>query len=204
MSFKNQLRFSVCALALPLALAATSASAAGIVSGSVGGPDSGFAIALSFSNALTSTLNVTSLTLDGSSAILPDLIWGDIVSFTAPAGATVSNSAVGFSLLTFTFGGDGWNPGEGFGLSLDPDTVSDPSFGATVSNLTKTRVTFNFSDASSQIFEFIDAPAPDAGLVLSRYVAAVPEPATWLSMVFGFGMLGAAIRRRRAVKVAYS
>lgn len=28
---------------------------------------------------------------------------------------------------------------------------------------------------------------------------AVPEPATWVSLIFGFGMLGAALRRRRVL-----
>ena len=32
--------------------------------------------------------------------------------------------------------------------------------------------------------------------------AAVPEPATWLSMVFGFGIVGSALRRRQTAKVA--
>ncbi len=31
-------------------------------------------------------------------------------------------------------------------------------------------------------------------------VAAVPEPATWLSMILGFGLAGGALRSRRAVK----
>lgn len=29
-------------------------------------------------------------------------------------------------------------------------------------------------------------------------VAAVPEPATWAMMIFGFGLVGAAMRRRRS------
>jgi hypothetical protein len=33
---------------------------------------------------------------------------------------------------------------------------------------------------------------------------AVPEPATWGMMVLGFGLVGAAARRRRGVRVRYA
>ena len=35
-----------------------------------------------------------------------------------------------------------------------------------------------------------------------RSVLAVPEPATWLQMIFGFGLIGSILRRRQAAKVA--
>jgi PEP-CTERM motif len=39
-------------------------------------------------------------------------------------------------------------------------------------------------------------------------LGAIPEPATWAMMILGFGMIGGAMRRRRAVRptvrVAYS
>jgi choice-of-anchor A domain-containing protein len=41
------------------------------------------------------------------------------------------------------------------------------------------------------------APPPAA-----RGVAAIPEPATWAMMIGGFGMVGAMLRRRRAVPLA--
>lgn len=34
--------------------------------------------------------------------------------------------------------------------------------------------------------------------------AVVPEPATWLMMLAGFGLMGVALRRRRRIQVAYS
>jgi PEP-CTERM motif len=34
--------------------------------------------------------------------------------------------------------------------------------------------------------------------------AVVPEPETWLMMLAGFGLMGAALRRRRGIQVAYS
>lgn len=35
-----------------------------------------------------------------------------------------------------------------------------------------------------------------------NFTAAVPEPATWLTMILGFGIVGAALRRRRAIVAA--
>ncbi|WP_375420282.1 PEPxxWA-CTERM sorting domain-containing protein [uncultured Sphingomonas sp.] len=35
-------------------------------------------------------------------------------------------------------------------------------------------------------------------------VQAVPEPATWALMLVGFGLVGAAMRRRSAVRVTYA
>lgn len=43
-----------------------------------------------------------------------------------------------------------------------------------------------------------------SGLLLSQIDTAVPEPATWMSMILGFGMIGAAARyRRRNTQTAY-
>ncbi len=46
------------------------------------------------------------------------------------------------------------------------------------------------------------AAARFAGALLPSAVAAVPEPGTWLMMIAGFGLTGAAARRRRAVRPA--
>lgn len=42
----------------------------------------------------------------------------------------------------------------------------------------------------------------DAGRPFSIVLTAVPEPPTWLTMIFGFGTLGGVLRRRRRLKVA--
>jgi len=41
-----------------------------------------------------------------------------------------------------------------------------------------------------------------AGLSATAIASAVPEPATWVMMIIGFGMTGAAVRRRRLFKLA--
>lgn len=40
------------------------------------------------------------------------------------------------------------------------------------------------------------------GLTAAGIAAAVPEPATWLSMILGFGLIGGVMRRRRTAKLA--
>ena len=185
------------ALATGAVLAAPiSAQAAAAVLGSVAGPDNAFTVSLSFLNDSTSTLDITSLTLDGGSATPVALVW-DALATANPAGASVSVAGLDTSVVTFTFGGDGWNPGESFGLyGVDPDAVGDPSYGATVFSLLGTTVTFGFSDNSSAVYSFVDDPADGAGLRLNT-VSAVPEPATWAMMIAGFGMVGSMVRRRR-------
>ncbi|KTT75931.1 PEPxxWA-CTERM sorting domain-containing protein [Sphingomonas endophytica] len=42
-------------------------------------------------------------------------------------------------------------------------------------------------------------PSRSIGVRISGVPAAVPEPATWAMMLLGFGMVGAAVRRRRPV-----
>lgn len=37
-----------------------------------------------------------------------------------------------------------------------------------------------------------------------RFISAVPEPSTWLMMIIGVGIAGAALRRRQGVKVSYA
>ncbi len=190
------------ALAVGAALIApVSAQAAAVISGSVAGPDDTFTIDMLFQNDLSSTLNITSMSIDGGSATPVALLW-DSLSYTGPTGATVGVSGVDTSVLTFTFGGDGWNPGESFRVhGVDPDAVDDPFYGATVLSLLGTKVTFGFSDSSSKVFSFVDDAAEGAGLKLN-VSSAVPEPATWAMMIAGFGMVGSLIRRRRAAALA--
>ena len=49
------------------------------------------------------------------------------------------------------------------------------------------------------------SPPPPPPIVVATFEAAppaaIPEPATWIMMIFGFGAVGAAIRRRRSVAI---
>jgi hypothetical protein len=59
-------------------------------------------------------------------------------------------------------------------------------------------VPISFSDPSTRLSGAI------ADVRVLGTVAAVPEPASWLMMISGFGLIGAGMRRRRAPKVKVS
>jgi hypothetical protein len=67
-----------------------------------------------------------------------------------------------------------------------------------------TRSTFTFTaDASSEVLSFLALGAP-AGEPPQIFLAGigVPEPAAWTFMILGAGLVGASLRRRRALAVA--
>jgi hypothetical protein len=59
---------------------------------------------------------------------------------------------------------------------------------------------------SDTAFEVINTPWASQLLsnAVGGNVAAVPEPASWAMMIAGFGLAGAAMRRRQRVKVAFA
>lgn len=57
-----------------------------------------------------------------------------------------------------------------------------------------TDVTFN-----AGLFGLKEGPSHGGTVEATFTLNAVPEPATWLTMIAGFGMIGAAMRRRRTV-----
>ncbi len=66
-----------------------------------------------------------------------------------------------------------------------------------------TRVVFSSSGGTDQMFDMsgTNFAIDDLG-VSSGAAGTVPEPATWLTMALGFGLLGGALRGRQKVKVA--
>jgi hypothetical protein len=70
-------------------------------------------------------------------------------------------------------------------------------FSDTMNLQANSAVTFTFSYGASTF------PAKD--FVIDRaYLVAVPEPASWAMMIGGFGLLGAAARRRRSIQVTFA
>ncbi|MFW2850399.1 PEPxxWA-CTERM sorting domain-containing protein [Sphingomonas sp. TX0543] len=54
-------------------------------------------------------------------------------------------------------------------------------------------------------FSRFSSASTTSGKVTARpFVAAVPEPATWAMMIAGFGLTGAALRRRRRTRVVFA
>lgn len=60
-------------------------------------------------------------------------------------------------------------------------------------------VWFIADNAGTATFSFLDLGNDNVGIVIDNLVlAAVPEPSTWAMLILGFGVIGAAARRRRA------
>ena len=66
--------------------------------------------------------------------------------------------------------------------------------------------TFVASGSSATLSFTNTLSGPNAGLFLDAVsISAVPEPATWALMIGGFGMVGGAMRRRKAaVRIGYA
>lgn len=120
----------------------------------------------------------------------------------------------------------GWNqafsPGAGFGAM---DTVSLPSDGTSpivasgpgglgtlyknsgAAAISDTRAFQLLGAQNSFTFEMLQAPNGRGGISFALALpegGAVPEPATWLMMIGGIGMVGGAMRRRRSVQVKFA
>ena len=176
-----------------IVLLAATGVGAGIGGGLVEGPDGGFSINMVLQNSPASTSDIVSAAIDGTSASPNVFVWDSIFGITVPPGASVTPSGDDTSLLTLTFGDlpDGFNPGESVRFSLDPDTTSDPSYGAKVSELIGVEVLFGFRDASTWRGVFVDDPAQGAGLILQQ----VPVPAAAFLGMIGLSFAGWRLRR---------
>jgi PEP-CTERM motif len=104
------------------------------------------------------------------------------------AGGPVEGETFGFNFIIGQGGAVTWDAPEIFTfgnggqlkVTLNPTTFNEGWFGTTPGKKYGAVVTGNF--------EFLQAPSLQSG---------VPEPATWAMMITGFGLAGAAIRRRR-------
>jgi hypothetical protein len=108
-----------------------------------------------------------------------DAVWGDASAFVT----STWDSTAGFSNY-FT------NPA-GFGNVADGASGVSRLTGATTAS-TKWLVGAAFTPLTNRNDGF-----KLSSVTVAEQVAAVPEPATWLTMILGFGLAGAALRRRR-------
>ena len=190
------LRTAIATIALALASAASSASAATLFSGNLTGAQetvpnatsaTGFGLA-----KLSDDMNTLSVRLSWNGLVAPAAA-GHIhccafPGANAPVAVNLSPEPVitGSVFNTFdltniaTYGG-------GF-LAANGGTAASAR-AALLSGLT----------AGSAYFNIHNAPFP-AGQIRGQISAAVPEPASWAMMIGGFGLVGAAMRRRLPVE----
>jgi len=133
-------------------IAAAVAQAAGAVGdlcaiGVIPGPIGAFDIRLSLLNVGSADIGfatIDSFLAFGGRA----LIQSDVFNTTPPAGGSINveypsfGGGVGPAVLSF----DGFSPLLGSAFNLDPDTYDDPSFGATVGDMTRTFIEVAFDD----------------------------------------------------------
>ncbi len=119
--------------------------------------------------------------------------------------------------VNYTFGFDVYLPANGAGNVNDATltaTVAGLPFAALLASATPTTSWLHFSSSATAAvngtvnfaFTFNSNGVPAKDFVIDRVylapTASVPEASTWLMMIFGFGVVGGALRRRSAGAVA--
>lgn len=109
----------------------------------------------------------------------------------------------GATSLSGTFGA----PVDAFGFFSEPDPFSIHSFTLSLSDGSSINGNFN-GDAGAGFLGWVGASitgftiSSDVGFAIGDFytgsVSAIPEPASWLTMIAGFGLVGFAMRRRKA------
>ncbi len=206
------MRFSLTALAASLALT-FSANAATIVNGSFEtGTNPG-----SFTTVGAGGTDISGWTVSGNSVDYIGSYW------TAQNGARsidLAGNGIGtISQILSTVAGQAYQVS--FWIARNPDNGVNPRTGFVGWNGSNSQFTFNNSTSTaanmgweqrSFIFGATGASttlsfSSDAATAAGFYgpaldnvsIAAVPEPATWMMLILGFGLVGGAMRRRKPV-----
>jgi hypothetical protein len=115
-------------------------------------------------------------------------------NFTDPSdatGAPITGTTNGVNILgIFQYGNLSWNGPQIFDFGNGGQfevTLSDATFNGGIGGL------WTGSADVSGTFRLLNDSTP-----------AVPEPATWAMMIGGFGLIGAAMRRRQKISVTYA
>ena len=182
------------AVALSLAFGCTQAFAAASIFVTEPGGD-GFHIETGGFNG--SSYEITKLVFDFSTTITSDgsalVIDGTPTSVTNPSGGTAAffggGSVFGFNFTSF-------NTFDTFSFTWDPDSASNPDFGATGIDFIGGIVTaYTTNGLYSGSFQLVGS-GPDVAAALSP--SPVPEPVTSATLLAGLGLLGLIAARRRS------
>jgi PEP-CTERM motif len=139
--------------------------------------------------------------IDGSSAFAPFGGSAALTGYTGPA-----SFADGSTSIAFTF--NDFQVGEAFSWLIDVDrsninaqVIGNELIGST-----------GYADFSNGlrglgVFQAVAGNAQASQFTITTFTttpAGVPEPATWATLVVGFGLIGSAMRRRQTVAVKYA
>ncbi|MEP1795258.1 PEPxxWA-CTERM sorting domain-containing protein [Parasphingorhabdus sp.] len=130
---------------------------------------------------------------DGPGRVLITQTGGGTFSFTGFDGAAAASNTSGILDITGTFA-DSTTITQSYqvGAAFSPYALSG------FDNL----VSIEFAEAT--LTDFLDYGFSLDNLTINQAFGAVPEPATWAFMIFGFGAIGGAMRRQRKVNVKVS
>jgi hypothetical protein len=111
----------------------------------------------------------------------------------------------GMRAVTFLIGGlDSYNSvvlnfvGGGSQILNGREIIGLSNVGAPTNSGESGLVRYDFAPAGPAVSSIVFG-STQAAFEIDDVVAAVPEPATWLMMILGFGLVGAGLRRRRGV-----
>jgi hypothetical protein len=144
-------------------------------------------------SALGFAWDATPISFDVGAASDFTLVYTTTVFSTADSSCIPSGSGV--CLVAYSGFGDPVGRGGGVDSFFSAALPGLGFLGANLSTLSTTTITdpgLSFEPAVFNTPTFVNG-------VLGFTAASVPEPATWMTMILGFGMLGATLRRRRTV-----
>lgn len=135
----------------------------------------------------------------------------DLSGSTPGSMSRTVNLAPGTYRLSFAYTGNQLGsqfPAAGFTASLGSFSNSFtglPNNSATFTNYTSGNIVITGSGPTTLTFTQNGGDDFRGSIIDNVSIAAVPEPATWGMMILGFGLVGAAVRRRRTnLNVTYA
>ncbi|QMW21957.1 PEPxxWA-CTERM sorting domain-containing protein [Sandaracinobacteroides saxicola] len=156
------------------------------------------------------------LTVSFSTSLRPITVGSGWATWGSPPDTEQSNPRVwstqGAGMLTFTFS----KPVTAWGFEAEPNDFGTHGFtvdyynGATlVGSISRSIVgnsgarllaaVYDGANRFTSVTVTADSGARGFAVAQLRYTLPIPEPATWAMMVAGFGLVGVAIRRRKAM-----